>query len=165
MIDLTNWIRKNTGATDTYYGYANPGISVDDNKWLIRKETIESGDTVYQYANDKFSFDSIWREKEEYFMPPVSAITINNSSITNNMILFDFDMIPGVSDYSVTVTKSGHLVMPWNKLRVKPINVLVSNKIVVRIDKYLDRLTTYHIEVKAKNGFGTELLTFDVTTL
>ena len=165
MIDLTNWLRKNTGATETYYGYANPGSPTSIEKWLIRRETTESGDTVYEYADNDFQFDKIWDDKELYFLAP-SAVTLLNSSVTQNEIIFAFDLVPGVTKYFLTILNpSQDKIMPWNRQRVRRLPNPNTTSITVKIDKHLITGTQYEIIIEAWNRVGSEISTFFITTL
>ena len=166
MIDLTNWLRKNTGATETYYGYANPGVSTSDNKWLIRREITESGDTVYEYADNDFQFDKIWDNKELYFSPPASAVTLNNSAVTDKSIIMSFDLIPGVSKYYVTLLRNEKPVGSWNNQRVRQLEDDTGNSITLKIEGYyIESETTYKILIEARNREDSRTSTFTITTI
>jgi hypothetical protein len=161
MIDLNNWIRKNTGATETYYGYAAPGTLTSDNKWLIRKETTDGSDNVYEYADNDFTFEKIWDNKELYFQAP-SAVTISSSAVTNNTLIFSFDVVAGVSKYYVTVLDSSqNKVGSWNRQRVRSLN---NSNITIKIDQYLSTASTYTILIECWNMIGNNILTLTMTT-
>jgi len=161
MIDLTNWLRMNTGATETYYGYANPGVLTTEGKWLIRRQIIESGDTVYQFADNDFQFDKIWENKELYFLAP-SAVTISSSSVTNSEIILKFDLVDGVAKYFITVLDSSqNKVMPWSRQRIRSLNDL---NMVIQINKHLSSASDYEIWIEAWNGVSSETLIVYVAT-
>ena len=122
---------------------------------------MESGDTVYQYADNDFQFDKIWDDKDLYFLAP-SAVTISSSSVTNSEITIKFDLVPGVAKYFVTVLDdSQQKVMPWNRRRVRSLNDI---GIVFKIDKHLLTNTQYEIWIEALNGIGSETLVTHITT-
>ena len=160
MIDLTNWLKRDgDGSVPTYYGYAMPGTTDSDNKWLIRRLTGSTSGDEFQFADNDFMFDGIWGNRTLYFETPVSAVTLSNSAATSQFINVQWDLIPGVAKYYVTVKKAGDTatVAPWSeKLSKTP---------VAQIEKGLETNTSYDITVRAWNRAGQTSTTWRISTL
>jgi len=62
--DVNSWIRKDTSAGTTYYGYAltlnaDPAAAV----WRIRREVTTGNVTVVAYADGNGNYDNVWNNR------------------------------------------------------------------------------------------------------
>lgn len=157
MINLENWIRRNgDGTPTTYWGYANPGSDISIPVWSIRRLVSDSGDQVYQYANNDFIFDKIWDQKEDYWVTPTDP-TISGITIPNGISLTIQKQF-GVSRFLISVynndRKDYHLSIKDKEISIKDIWNNDSTFYTYNITNVFQNTGQYTITVVAKNNAG-----------
>lgn len=161
-MDISNWLIKD-GTNPIYYGYAIPGTSTGDTKWIIMKETTAGDVLEREWADNNFLYDKIWADKEAYFTDPVAA-TLNYSAVTYvsglAQIRVDWNYSSGTTKYYVTLLdENDKAVLPWN---TKYVELNDQKRIVATLDAEVD--STYKVRIIGKNGYGESVSEFTVTT-
>jgi hypothetical protein len=156
MTNLENWLRKSGNDIPvTYYGYADPGTLTSEPKWFIRRLNSSGTEIIYEYADNDYSFNKVWDNKDKYFITP-SNLLIVETAITYSYIYVKWTNVPGVTRYYVTVTDpDGVPHKIYNNFTVRDTMITVYD---------LFNATNYTFSITAWNMAGTINLTTVIST-
>ena len=103
-----NWLRRDIGSPDVYYGYSSDYNATDsETKWSIKKVSVSgSVETVTWSNGSPSSRASIWDERVDCFISPSGPINLTGtvSSFGNDILLgVNWSILSGVDRYQILV--------------------------------------------------------------
>lgn len=160
-----NWLRREIGSPDTYYGYSfDYNASDSDAKWSIKKVSVSGSVETVTWSNGKpGSQISIWDDRVDCFSSPIGSLNLSVSQLDLSgkpSIGISWDLIAGVDVYQIIVSESANgniLTDGGYTLNNRGFNSMITSE-VYNLDNYVYSHpqvgVTYSITVKAVNVAG-----------
>lgn len=160
-----NWLRRDIGSPDTYYGYSfDYNVADSDTKWSIKKVTVSGSVETVTWSNGKPGAQiSIWNDRVECFSSPAGSLNLSVSQLNLSgkpSIGLSWDLITGVNVYQIIISESvsgNTLTDGGYVLNNRGFNSMATAE-VYNVDNYVYSHpqvgVTYSVTVKAVNIAG-----------